>query len=293
MSVLAIQTNELTKNYRKIRGINNVNLSVEAGEIYGFIGPNGAGKSTTIRTLLALIHPTSGSATIFGKDCVKEAAQIARDVSYLPSEPSYYDNMRVKEFLNYAAALYGVKASEKIKELSERLNLDINRRISDLSLGNKKKVGIVSCLLHSPKLIILDEPTSGLDPLMQQTFFDILLEENKNGATIFFSSHVLSEVQKICGRVAILKEGKVISIQRISELRDNGYKRIQLTASSEIPKDYFGISGVMNLQQENTAASFMFKGSISEILRKIASLPVVDIIIEEPSLEEIFLHYYN
>jgi ABC-2 type transport system ATP-binding protein len=293
MSVLAIQTNELTKSYGNFRGIDSVSLSVEAGEIYGFIGPNGAGKSTTIRTLLALIHPTSGSATIFGKDCVKEAAQIARDLSYLPSEPSYYDNMRVKEFLNYAAALYGMKASGKIEELSERLNLDISRRISDLSLGNKKKVGIVSCLLHSPKLIILDEPTSGLDPLMQQTFFDILLEENKKGATIFFSSHVLSEVQKICGRVAILKEGKVISIQKISELRDNGYKRIKIIASSEIPKGYFGMSGIMNLQQENTAASFMFMGSITEILRKIASLPVVDIIIEEPSLEEIFLHYYN
>jgi ABC-2 type transport system ATP-binding protein len=201
--------------------------------------------------------------------------------------------MRVKEFLNYAAALYGVKASRKIEELSERLNLDISRRISDLSLGNKKKVGIVSCLLHSPKLLILDEPTSGLDPLMQQTFFDILLEENKKGATIFFSSHVLSEVQKICGRAAILKDGKIISIQKISELRDNGYKRIQLTASSEIPKGYFEMHGVMNLQQENTAASFMFMGSVSEILRKITSLPVVDIFIEEPSLEEIFLHYYN
>jgi ABC-2 type transport system ATP-binding protein len=288
-----IQTVDLTKSYGKFRGIEGINLSVDAGEIFGFIGPNGAGKSTTIRTLLALIRPTSGTAMIFGKDCVKEASKIAKDVAYLPSEPSYYETMKVKEFLSYAAALYGVKADKRIKELAERLNLDLFRKISDLSLGNKKKVGIVSCLLHAPKLMILDEPTAGLDPLMQQEFFDILLEENKKGATIFFSSHVLSEVQKICGRVVILKEGKVLMLQKISELRKNGYKKIRLTALGELPERSFDFPGVASLKQEGANASFMFMGDVSEILKKASSMPLADIFIEEPTLEEIFLNYYK
>jgi len=293
MSNIAIQTTKLTKYYGKFRGIENVDLTVDAGEIYGFIGPNGSGKTTTIRTLLALVRPTSGSAQIFGKDCIKEAAGIAKGVAYLPSEPSYYDTMRVWEFLNYAAALYGVNAGARIKELSERLNLDTKRKIADLSLGNKKKVGIVSCLLHSPKLLILDEPTSGLDPLMQQTFFDILHEENQKGATIFFSSHVLSEVQKICSKVAILKGGRVINVQKINDLRSNGYKRIMVTASTEIPKDYFNNPGIASLTVDGTTASFLFMGNVAEILQKINALAVSDIFIEEPTLEEIFMHYYQ
>jgi ABC-2 type transport system ATP-binding protein len=293
MNTTAIQTTNLTKTYGKFRGIENVSLTVEVGEIFGFIGPNGAGKSTTIRTLLSLIRPTSGSAQILGKDCIKDAAEIAKSVAYLPSEPSYYDTMRVKEFLNYAAALYGVDATARIKNLSERLSLDTSRKISDLSLGNKKKVGIVACLLHSPKLLILDEPTSGLDPLMQQTFFDIIAEENRKGAAVFFSSHILSEVQKICGRVAILKEGKVVSVQKISDLRNSGYKRIKLTAAAEIPKGYFEMPGVSGLEYDGHTVSFMFMGCVAEILRKVSALSISDIFIEEPTLEEIFMHYYQ
>ena len=293
MSSLAIQTFNLTKTYGKFRGIDGITLNVEAGEIYGFIGPNGAGKSTTIRTLLALIRPTTGKAQIFGKDCVSDAAEIAKTVGYIPSEPSYYENMRVKDFLNYAAALYSLRSSAKIRELSERLNLDLSRKISDLSFGNKKKVGIVSALLHNPKLLILDEPTSGLDPLMQQTFFDILKEENEKGTTIFFSSHVLSEVQKICGRVAIIKEGKVINIQSINDLRKNTYKRVELAAKTAIPEGYFDTRGVADLKQQGTSASFMFMGDVDEILDKLRGLAVSDILIEEPTLEEIFMHYYQ
>lgn len=293
MRTPAIETSNLTKAYGTFRGISDVSLTVDEGEIYGFIGPNGAGKSTTIRTLLALIHPTSGTAKIFGRDCTTDAARIAKDVGYLPGEPSYYDTMRVKEFLSYAAALYGVDAKPRIRELSDRLNLDLSRKIVDLSLGNKKKVGIVACLLHSPKLLILDEPTSGLDPLMQQTFFDILREENEKGATVFFSSHVLSEVQKICDRVAILKEGKVIGVQRISDLRKDGYKRVRLTASSNLPEGYFDIPGVASLEQEPTTASFLFRGDIAEVVHRIDGLSVNDVFIEEPTLEEIFLHYYQ
>ena len=181
MSKPVIVLNELTKSYGKHRGIENISFTVEQGEVFGFIGPNGAGKSTTIRTLMGLLKPSNGGASIFGLDCSREPARIAKDVGYLPSENCYYNNMKVKEMLFYTAELYGVNAHSRMEELAERLNLDLSRRIGDLSLGNKKKVGIVSALLPSPKLLIMDEPTSGLDPLIQQAFYDILKEENKRG----------------------------------------------------------------------------------------------------------------
>jgi ABC-2 type transport system ATP-binding protein len=293
MSKNIIEINGLTKYYGKHMGIDGVTFRVEEGEIYGFIGPNGAGKSTTIRTLLALIHPTGGSAAIFGKDCIKEAEVIAKDVGYLPSEVNYYENMKVSELLNYTARLYGKDCRKKTDELCSRLNLDVTRKIADLSFGNKKKVGIVSALLHSPKLIILDEPTSGLDPLVQQTFFDILREENEKGATILFSSHVLSEVQKTCSRVAILKGGKVVSVQLISELREKGYKKIALTAKKPIPAAYFDGLNIADYKQNGESASFLFMGDSAQIIEKLHLLGVSDIFIEEPTLEEIFLHYYE
>ncbi len=215
----AIETTDLTKYYGKARGIIDVNLKVEEGQLYGFIGPNGAGKSTTIRTLLALIHPTSGSATIFGKDVITHAKEIHQEIGYLPSEVFYYDNMKVKELLNYSASFYKKDCSKRIKELAARLDLDLNKKIDDLSYGNKKKVGIIQGLLHSPQLILLDEPTSGLDPLMQNIFFDILAEENKRGATVLFSSHILSEVQKLCDRVAIIKDGKIVKIDSVQNMK--------------------------------------------------------------------------
>ncbi|KRG12406.1 ABC transporter [Virgibacillus soli] len=293
MTKNVIEIQNLTKQYGKHRGIDNVSFSVKEGEIFGFIGPNGAGKSTTIRTLLALIHPTSGSATIFGKDCIKEAPSIAQHVGYLPSETFFYEGMTVKELLNYTAKLYQKDCSKRIKELSERLKLDTSRKIRDLSFGNKKKVGIVAGLLHSPKLIILDEPTSGLDPLMQDTFLEILKEENEKGATILFSSHILSEVQKMCDRIAILKEGKVISLQSIHELRSSTYKRIQLRTKEPISKQEFTLEGVSEFKQQQEDISFMYKGNVKSLINSFSNLEIVDIFIEEPSLEEIFMHYYQ
>ena len=210
-----IEVKNLKKYYGKSRGIEDVSFEVEEGEIFGFIGPNGAGKSTTIRTLLALIYPTSGSASIFGKDCIAHAHEIAMDIGYLPSEVFYYDGMRVLDLLKYSASFYKKDCTARINELAEALDLDLKKKIDDLSFGNKKKVGIVQGLIHQPKLIILDEPSIGLDPLMQQTFFELLREENKKGATILFSSHILSEVQKLCNRVAIIKDGSIINIDTI------------------------------------------------------------------------------
>ena len=294
MSEQAIVSNELTKHYGKHRGINNLSFSVNQGEFFGFIGPNGAGKSTTIRTLMGLIRPTGGSASIFDLDCHSKASVIARDVGYLPSENSYYENMKVRELLQYTADLYGMDCKTKMKELADRLNLDLSRKIADLSLGNKKKVGIVSAIMTSPKLIIMDEPTSGLDPLIQQAFYDILKEENSRGATVFFSSHVLSEVQKLCDRVAILKEGQLIGIQSIKELRESGYKKVSLSAKEAIPRDFFDLSGIANYAEtaDKTSVSFMYNGNITAIIDKLHLLHLDDVLLEEPSLEEIFMHYY-
>ncbi|HNX92768.1 MAG TPA: ABC transporter ATP-binding protein [Syntrophomonas sp.] len=288
-----IEINNLTKYYGKARGIIDVSFNVEEGEIFGFIGPNGAGKSTTIRTLLALIYPTSGSATIFGKDCIRYAPEIAREVGYLPSEVFYYDRMKVIDLLHYAASFYQKDCRKRISELAEIMDLDLKKKIDDLSFGNKKKVGIVQGLLHEPKLIILDEPTSGLDPLIQQKFFDLLREENQKGATILLSSHVLSEVQRLCSRVAIIKDGQIIKLEKMSDLTENNYKKFKIEMKEEIRSEYLELAGISNLVIEGRKVSFLFKGDINLILKKLAYVEIKNIWIEEPSLEEIFIHYYE
>lgn len=288
-----IEINNLTKYYGKTRGIENVSFDVEEGEIFGFIGPNGAGKSTTIRTLLSIIYPTGGNAKIFGKDCVKYGPEIKKEIGYLPSEVFYYDNMKVIDLLKYSASFYKKDCSKRMKELIEIMDLDTNKRIDDLSYGNKKKVGIVQGLLHQPKLIILDEPTSGLDPLMQQAFFNLILEENKRGAAILFSSHILSEVQRLCHRVAIIKEGKIVKIENIKNLRDSNYKKISLESSDIIPSNYFNINGISNIKTDNKEMNFLYSGDINNIIVKLNGLKLDNLLVEEPSLEEIFMHYYQ
>lgn len=288
-----IEIKNLTKYYGKSRGIIDVSFNVEEGEIFGFIGPNGAGKSTTIRTLLSLIYPTSGSASIFGKDCIEFGPEVKQEIGYLPSEVFYYDKMKVINLLKYSASFYKKDCSKRIKELAEIMDLDLNKKIDDLSYGNKKKVGIVQGLLHEPKLIILDEPTSGLDPLMQQKFFNLLKEENKKGATILFSSHILGEVQKLCNRVAIIKEGKIIKLEKISTLRENNFKKFKIERTNDLNKDYFNIPGVTNLGIKDDEISFLFKGNINSIMKKISAVEISNLLIEEPSLEEVFMHYYE
>ena len=286
-----IEIKNLTKSYGKSRGIVDVNLEVAEGEIFGFIGPNGAGKSTTVRTLLGLIYPLSGSATIFGKNCI-EHPEVRKEVGYLPSEVFYYDNMKVIDLLKYSASFYKKDCTKRINELAKIMDLDLKKKIDDLSFGNKKKVGIVQGLLHEPKLIILDEPTSGLDPLMQQKFFELISQENKKGATVFFSSHILGEVQRMCNRVALIKEGRIIKLEKMSTLQENTYKRISIETKSEITKEYFNINGVSNYEIKGKATNFIFKGNINLVIKKIAEIEIYNISIEEPTLEEIFMHYY-
>lgn len=292
-----IETSKLTKYYGKSLGIADVDLTVQEGEIFGFIGPNGSGKSTTIRTMLGLIHPTSGSAKIFGKDVTKHGPEINAEVGYLPSEVFYYDDMKVIDLLRYSGSFYKKDQKvimKRIKSLATFLDLDLNRKIDDLSYGNKKKVGIVQGLLHQPRLIILDEPTGGLDPLMQQRFFALLREENKNGATILFSSHILSEVQKMCDRVAIIKDGKIIKTEKISNLAGDTHKRFKLETAIKVDKNRFaGLKGISGLKINGNSISFLHRGHINDITKVIASLNLTNMLVEEPDLEEIFMHYYR
>ncbi len=287
-----IEVSKLTKYYGKSRGIVDVSFKEEEGEIFGFIGPNGAGKSTTIRLLLSLIHPTSGSAKVFGKNVVTRGPEIRRDIGYLPSDVFYYEGMKVIDLLKYSASFFNRDCTKRMKELSEIMELDLHRRISDLSYGNKKKVGIVQGLLHSPKLLFLDEPTAGLDPLMQRNFFDLIRHENARGVTVFFSSHILGEVQRLCTRVGIIREGKIVEISDIRTLQKNNYKKVHVTAPG-LKSAAFNLPGVTNLQAEDSTLHFFFKGDINQVIKKISDIKIADVSIEEPTLEEIFMHYYE
>ena len=286
----------ITKEFPGIKANDNITLQVRKGEIHALLGENGAGKSTTIRTLLGLIHPTGGSATIFGKDITAFGPEIRQEVGYLPSEVFYYDDMRAIDLLRYSASFYSKdpKATEKrAKELAERFDLDLKKKIDDLSYGNKKKVGIIQGLAHKPKLIILDEPTGGLDPLIQQEFFHLLKEQNAEGATVLFSSHILSEVQKLCDRVAIIKEGSIIRVDQIRTLLENATKRLTLELAAEADESAFALEGVSDLAFTNHTVSFLFRGHVNELTALLAKLDLLDLQVEEPDLEEIFLHYYQ
>lgn len=288
-----IETHGLTKCYGKSRGIVDVNLRVEEGEILGFIGPNGAGKSTTIRLLLSLIRKTSGEATVFGLDCEKDSVKILADVGYLPSEVFYYDHMRARDLLEYSASFYGRDCSKRMGELADLLELDLNQKIENMSLGNKKKVGIVQGLLHNPRLIILDEPTSGLDPLMQKRFFDLIRTENQRGATVLFSSHILSEVQYLCNRVAIIKDGTIIETRGIASLVEDTARKVSVSSRQVLTPADLTLPGIRAVTVDGAHASFLYEGSCNELVGLLSRIDLLDVEIVEPSLEEVFMHYYS
>jgi ABC-2 type transport system ATP-binding protein len=287
----AIETKALTKYYGKSRGMVDVDLTVREGEIFGFIGPNGAGKSTMIRTLLNFIFPTSGTGKVLGLDIIKDTRQIKSQVGYLPGEVDYYDDMSAGELLHYSGRFYNKDYKKKLQELVELLDLDLSKNIHSLSLGNKKKVAIVQALLHEPKLLILDEPTGGLDPLMQKRFFTRLQEEHKKGTTIFFSSHVLSEVQKLCNRVAIIKEGRILKVEDMEALRNNQFRNVRINFSGTVPK--LNLPGILNSHQENHTLQLFFKGDVNKLVQELGRHKLDDLWLEEPTLEEVFMHYYE
>lgn len=285
----AIQTQALTKFYGKARGIRELSLQVEQGEFFGFIGPNGAGKSTTIRCLLGLITPTSGSARVLGLDIGADRKEILARIGYLPSEAVFYRGMRVREVLKLSADLRGKNCTREAEALCERLQLDTAKKVEELSFGNRKKVGIVCALQHRPELLILDEPTSGLDPLMQREFFSILQERNREGATIFLSSHILSEIQRNCTRAAIIREGTLLACGSVEELARTNARRVTLRGSAEVQV----LSGIRDCQQTEEGLSFLYSGDMQMLLNALAGGKVEDLTIAEPDLEEVFLHYYE
>lgn len=285
----AINTRALTKYYGKARGIIDLNLSVSEGEYFGFIGPNGAGKSTTIRCLLGLIRPTSGEGAIFGHDIARDTRNILALAGYMPAEAQFYSGMRARDIIRLSAKLRGADCGVEAKRLCERLALDDSQRVEELSLGNRKKVSIVCALQHKPRLYILDEPTSGLDPLMQREFFALLKERHSEGATIFLSSHVLSEVQRNCERAAIIREGRVIAVDRMDQLKQTGAKRVQLHCARELPK----LDDVRDLLYTPDGLSFLYGGDMNALMRALAGMTIDDVTIAEPDLEEVFMHYYE
>ena len=285
----AIQTQGLTKYYGKARGVENLDLTVEQGAFFGFIGPNGAGKSTTIRTLLGLISPSSGSASVLGLDIVRDRTAILRRVGYLPSEAAFYGGMRVRELLKLSAELRGKDCAAEAARLCERLQLDPASKVNALSYGNRKKVGIVCALQSEPELLILDEPTGGLDPLMQREFFNILRERNEAGTTVFLSSHVLSEVQRNCARAAVIRAGRVVVCDRVEALASAGAKRVTVRGTVELS----GLEGVRDRKDMEETVSFLYSGGMEALLRVLAAGQITDLSVSEPDLEELFLHFYE
>lgn len=288
MKNCAIETKKLTKSYGKSRGIIDLDLSVAEGEFFGFIGPNGAGKSTTIRTLLGLIKPSSGNATILGKDIITEKNAILSEVGYLPSEAVFYSGMRVKDVIKLSADLRKTDCKNEAQKLCERLDLDTTKKVEELSFGNRKKVAIVCALQSNPRLCILDEPTSGLDPLMQREFFTILKERHADGATIFLSSHILSEIQRNCTRAAIIREGKMIACDTVEALSRTNAKRVHIQGDVNVSS----LAGVKDIQQMEGGISFLYGGDVNILLQELSKQHILDLSISEPDLEEIFMHYY-
>ena len=285
----AMETKALTKYYGKARGVIGLDLAVGEGEFFGFIGPNGAGKSTTIRCLLGLIRPTSGEASVLGHSIAGDRRALLREVGYLPSEAMFYPGMRVREVIRYSAQLRGQDCAKEAAALCERLQVQTDKRVEELSLGNRKKVAIVCAMQHRPRLYVLDEPTSGLDPLMQREFFALLRERHAQGATVFLSSHVLSEIQRHCTRAAIIREGRIIACDQVEALAQTGARRVTLHGVCDVP----GLAGMKDVQASAEGVSFLYSGEMNALIRALSQLDVRDMTVAEPELEEVFMHYYE
>jgi len=289
-----IQTEKLTKTYGSHRGIDDVDLMVGEGEAFGFLGPNGAGKTTTIRTLLDHIRPTSGRATVFGIETTVDPVAIHRRVGYLPGEFTLYDKLTGGQTIEYFANLRGSVDPAYQADLIARLDIDPSRKFREYSKGNKQKIGLVVALQHRPDLLMLDEPTSGLDPLVQQTFYEIIREAKAEGRTIFLSSHILSEVEKTCDRVAIIREGRLIKVDRVEALRDLAHHQVELRFAGEVPMGAFAaIPGVSEVTTEDHLLRMRVSGPITPVVREAARYELLDFVSREPSLEETFLAMYG
>ena len=289
-----INTTKLTKYYGKQLGISEVDLAVNRGEVFGYLGPNGAGKTTTIRTLLDFIRPSGGSAAIFGLDARQGSVAIHSRIGYLNGELSLYDDMTGEDLLRYLGNLRGGLDWKYVQELAARFQCDLPRRIQGLSLGNKQKLGLLQAFMHKPELLILDEPTNGLDPLMQHEFYDLLTETKKAGRTIFLSSHILPEVEKVCDRVGIIRQGKLITVETIESLKSHSIRQLDIHFAAPVPKEKFiNIPGVRDIVVEDNLLTCTVVGSLDALVKVAARFEVANIISHEPSLEDIFMTFYN
>ena len=291
MEPAAIRTEGLTKFYGKARGIVDVDLEVQAGEIFGFLGPNGAGKSTTIRILLDLIRPTSGKASVMGMDAQAETVRVRQAVGYLPGEASFYDELSGNACLDLVARV-GNRESSRRAELLERLELDASRKIGRYSRGMKQKLAVVAALQHDPELLILDEPTSGLDPLVQQEFYAILREFSARGRTVFFSSHVLSEVERLCDRVAVIREGRIVAVDEIAALREKMVRRLVVTFAEPVAAGRLEVPGAKVVSTEGERVTMEVTGGLDGLIKRLAQFEIVDMELDRPSLEQTFLEMY-
>ena len=291
MNNYVLEVKKLKKYYGKIRGVEDVSLSIKKGQIYGFIGPNGAGKSTTIRTIMGLINKTSGNIYINGKELDKNDIETKKIIGYLPSEINLYDDMTVKDILNYHESFYDKDISKKRKELVKLLRLDEKKKIEDLSLGNQKKVGIVLALMHEPEILILDEATSGLDPIMQNIFYELILEEKKKGTTILYSSHILSEVSKICDTIGFIKEGKIIKEDTVENIKKDSFTYLTIE-SSDIDKIKKELK-LKVIEEHKNEAKFINNLEPEELLNKLSKYKIDRLLIEEVTLEDLFINYYK
>ena len=292
---LAIETEKLTKTYgRKARGIEEVDLAVEEGEVFGFLGPNGAGKTTTVRTLLGFLRPTGGRGEVFGLDIKKDSVEVRARVGNLPGEFTLEDKMTGEGLLRFFARLRGVKDLGYARELAERLGAELHRPMRRLSRGNKQKIGLVQAMFHRPPLLILDEPTGGLDPLVQEEFLDIIEEVKAEGRTVFFSSHNLAEVERVCDRVGIIRGGKLVAVETTETLIDKSFRHVVLTFAEDVdPKPFETLSGVKDLRAGGNRIAFTLYDDLDEMVKLAAGHRLVNMEYERPSLEEVFLTYYE
>ena len=290
----AIETEQLTKNYGKNPGIRHVDLTVEEGEVFGFLGPNGAGKTTTIRTLLGFLRPSEGRAWVFGMDSRRRSVEIRARVGNLPGEFALEDRMSGEELLRFFARLRGVKDLGYARELAGRLGADLERPMRRLSRGNKQKIGLIQAMFHRPPLLILDEPTGGLDPLVQEEFLEMVGEVRAEGRTVFLSSHVLSDVERICDRVGIIRDGRLVTVEPTDELVNKAFRHVSLTFDRPVdPQPFAALAGVRDLKSSGANLSFTLYDNLDEVIKLAARDRLVSMEYEHPSLEEVFLTYYG
>ncbi len=288
-----IEIHHVTKDYGNNKGIFDVNLSVKEGEVFGFLGPNGAGKTTTIRNLMGFIRPDHGSCSIMRMDCFKDAPSIQEKLGYLAGEIAFLEDMSGKKLLDFIADMKGIKDRTRIKELMERFELDPRGKVKKMSKGMKQKVGIICAFMGNPDILILDEPTSGLDPLMQNRFIELILEEKKKGKTIFMSSHIFEEIEKTCDRAAIIREGRIIAIENIEELKNKKSKKYILTFPNSEIANTFTLQGFKILKRKGSEVMVSVGKNVSDFIKQIAKYPIEDMNIQTQTLEEIFLHFYG